>query len=321
MKIMKNTTIILLLVCFNALAIMAQDTETKQVSNSNKSLLGYWILKDGKPVSEPYMGGYLIDNQTNVMPQANSLEMVIQHRFGSLQNGFEDFLGIYGAANTRLGLNYSITDWVQVTFGTTKTFKLQDFGVKFNLLKQSRNNNCPVDITYYHNFSIDAREKSYFGYNYEFNNRFTFFNELLVTRKFADWLTVSVGGSLTHFNQVDSLYDHDKIALHFLGRIKVTPQSSIILNCDLPLNLDNMSEWSDYWTDYYVANGTTPAIDPTYNFGLGYEIATATHVFQVFVGSGNYLVPQYNVMKNDNKFFYSTKDLFIGFNITRQWNF
>ena len=89
----------------------------------------------------------------------------------------------------------------------------------------------------------------------------------------------------------------------------------------ISLNLDNMSEWSDYWTDYYVSQGMLAPAEPTYNFGLGYEIATATHVFQVFVGSGNYLVPQYNVMKNTNKFFESTKDIFIGFNITRQWNF
>jgi hypothetical protein len=50
-------------------------------------------------------------------------------------------------------------------------------------------------------------------------------------------------------------------------------------------------------------------------------VATATHTFQVFAGSSTFLVPQYTVMMNQNEFFKGTKYIFIGFNITRQWNF
>jgi hypothetical protein len=131
----------------------------------------------------------------------------------------------------------------------------------------------------------------------------------MVTRQFCKWFTMTAGGSFTHFNQVDSLYDHDKIALHVLGRIKFSPQSSIIINCDMPLKINGIKEWLEIKDQ------------PKYNFGIGYEVATATHTFQVFAGSANYLVPQYNVMKNQNEFFKGTKNIFIGFNITRQWNF
>lgn len=307
---MKKIIIVLFLAGFGISSILAQDTAAvKPAVNTNKSLLGYFIVREGKPVRTPYDGGMIIDNQTNVMPSAKSLEMVIQHRFGSIENGLSDFLGIYGSANTRLGLNYSITDWVQVGFGTTKNYKLQDFGLKVNLLKQSRDNKSPVDVTYYGNFSIDARDKSYFGEQYKFGNRVAYFNELMVTRQFCKWFTMTVGGSFTHFNQVDSLYEHDKIAFHVLGRIKFSPQSSVIINCDLPLKGEGIKEWLEIK-------------DPSkYNFGIGYEVATATHVFQVFVSSANYLVPQYNVMKNQYEFFKSTENIFIGFNITRQWNF
>lgn len=298
-----------MLVCFGISSVMAQDTVVTKKENKNKSLLGYFIVKGSKPVTESYASGILIDNQTNVMPQAKTLEFIIQHRFGSIENGLSDFLGIYGAANTRLALNYSITNWAQIGFGTTKTYKLQDFSLKINVLKQSRDNKSPVDVTYYGNFSLDARDKENFGEDFKFGNRAAYFNELMVTRKFCDWFTMTVGGSFTHFNQVDSLYEHDKIALHFLGRIKFSPQSSVILNCDLPLKIDGIKEWGEF---------TNP---PKYNFGIGYEVATATHVFQVFAGSANYLVPQYNIMKNENEFFKSTQNIFIGFNITRMWNF
>ncbi len=120
---------------------------------------------------------------------------------------------------------------------------------------------------------------------------------------------MEVAGSLTHFNQADSLYDHDKIAVHVLGRIKFSPQSSIIINCDIPLKVEGIKEWRHH----------SPT--PKYNFGIGYEVATATHVFQIFASSANFLVPQYNVMKNQSEFFKGSKNIFIGFNITRQWNF
>jgi hypothetical protein len=307
---MKKIVLIILVAWFGAGSVLAQDTqETKPAPNINKSLLGYFILKDSKPVVTPYEGGMVIDNQTSKTNSAKTLEMVIQHRFGSMQNGLSDFIGIYGAANTRLGLNYSITDWAQVGIGTTKNYKLQDLSLKINLLKQSKDKKSPLDVTYYGNFSVDARDQDYFGENYKFGNRIAYFNELLVTRKFCDWFSMSVAGSFTHFNQVDSLYEHDKIALHVLGRIKFSPQSSVIINCDIPLKLQGIAEWNEF---------TNP---PKYNFGIGYEVATATHTFQVFAGSSTFLVPQYTMTMNQNEFFKGTKYIFIGFNITRQWNF
>jgi hypothetical protein len=304
---MKNF-IIIILALFVATSVIAQDTTATKKENKNKSLLGYFILNDSKP-QITYEGGMLIENQTSYMATAKTLEFNIQHRFGSMENGLEDIFGIYGSANTRLALNYSILNWLQVGFGTTKNYKLQDFSVKANLLRQSKDGKSPVDVTYYGNLSLDARDESYFGENYNSANRAAFFNELLVSRQVTSWFTLSAGASFTHFNQVDSLYEHDKIALHFLGRIKFSPQSAIIINCDLPLQIQGIAEWSEF---------TNP---PKYNFGFGYEATTATHVFQIFAGSANYLVPQYNVMKNQEAFFQNIDNIFIGFNISRSWNF
>ena len=314
----KLMTLFMLTVVAPAL-IFAQDeqpAETKN-ENANKSLLGYWIAQGDKPVRNPYESGYLIDNMTNVIQTKGTLEFVIHHRFGTMDNGMSDLFGIYGTANTRLGLNYSITDWLQLGFGTTKTYKIQDFGLKANLLQQSRQEKVPVSVTYYGNWSIDARDEESFGTDYAFGNRCAFFNELLVTRKFADWFTLSVGGSFTHFNQVDSLYDHDRVALHFLGRLKVSPQTSVIFNYDLPLNINSMSEWADHHYDSAERERNDFQSNP--NLGFGVEIATSTHAFQIFAGTSTLLVPQYNTMKNFNKS--SKGDFFIGFNITRLWSF
>lgn len=317
---MKKISILLAIFWLFGMTTFAQDEEAKK-ENNNKSLLGYFMAHDSKPERFIYESGYLIDNQTCITPVAKTLEMVIQHRFGTMENGISDVYGIFGAANTRLGLNYGITDWLQIGFGSTKNYKLQDFGLKVNLIQQSRDKKIPVSVTYYGNWAIDARAEKFFGENYKFSNRFSFFNEVMVTRKFADWVSITLGGSFTHFNKVaeaDSA-DHDKISMHFLGRFKVSQQSSIIINCDLPLKIKGISEWTEF------VNHPEP------NIGIGWEIATMTHAFQVFLGTATYMVPQYNVMKNDKKFFGETvqedgKDKWIpgfviGFNITRLWNF
>jgi hypothetical protein len=307
---MKKISILLTLAWLFSLPTFAQDQEGKTAKeNKNKSLLGYWVANESSPERFIYENGYLVDNQTSVIPSAKSLEMMIQHRFGSMDNGISDLYGIYGpGANSRMGLNYSITDWLQVAYGISKQNMVSDIGLKINLIQQSRDKKIPVSVTYYHNFAIEGNSDNSYGINYKFTNRFSFFNEVLVTRKFCDWFTLSVGGSFTHFNMADSLYEHDKIALHFLGRIKLSQQSSILIDCDLPLNIDGIKEWPGEIKD-----------PPKPNFGIGWEIATMTHAFQLMVGTSTFMVPQYNVMYNQNDFFKG--DIFVGFNITRLWNF
>jgi hypothetical protein len=48
-----------------------------------------------KPVRFPFASGYLIDNQTTLVPVPGTLEFVMQHKFGSIENGMSDFFGIY----------------------------------------------------------------------------------------------------------------------------------------------------------------------------------------------------------------------------------
>src|SRR5690554_2059182 len=74
-----------------------------------------------RPVRFPFASGYLIDNQTTLIPVPGTLEFAIQHKFGSVENGMSDFLGIYSpGANIRLGLNYVPITNLQFGMGLTK---------------------------------------------------------------------------------------------------------------------------------------------------------------------------------------------------------
>jgi hypothetical protein len=289
---MKKLNIILIILFVLPLMISAQEEETTKVKS--------------KPVRPAFACPTVIDHQTVFIPTAKTLEFVIEHRFDRIEN-ISNLFGIYGSTNVRLGVNYSITDKLSVGFGTTKMRKLQDFRIKYNILEQTRDDKIPVAVTAYGNMGIDGRNESYFGQNYKFTNRLSYFAELIVARKFTHWLSIQVAGNFSHINRVDSLMEHDKIGISFSGRARISAQSSIVFNYGIPLDIKGIQEH------------TTLTNPPKDNFGIGWEIATSTHCFQIFVSSATDLSPQYTMMENQNDWL--NGDLFFGFTITRLWSF
>jgi len=102
--------------------------------------------------------------------------------------------------------------------------------------------------------------------------------------------------------------NHDVIGVGFNGRVKFSPQSSFIFQYDIPLNIKSISEQIDF-----------EAAKP--NFGIGYEVSTSTHAFQVFISTADGILQQDNYMYNTNDVSNGFSDLMIGFTITRLWSF
>ena len=227
--------------------------------------------------------------------------MLIQHRFGSMENGLSDFFGIYApGANLRLGFNYSLLDNLMLGYGLTKKNMYSDFQAKYALLQQTRSGRIPVALTLYGNMAIDGRSEEVFGMNYKFTNRFSYFGQVIVARKFTDWLSIQTQGSFTHYNSVEEQTDHDKIGVGVSGRIRFAAQSSFVFQYDYPFSVGGKSE-----------------SEP--NLGFGYEASTSTHIFQIFVSNAQGILPQDNYMYNQNDFMEG--ELMFGFTITRLWGF
>ena len=55
-----------------------------------------------KPVKNTFESVWIIDNQTVMVPLKKTFEMDIQHRFGTVENGYEDFWGFFAPSNIRL---------------------------------------------------------------------------------------------------------------------------------------------------------------------------------------------------------------------------
>lgn len=257
---------------------------------------------DRRPVRSPYEAVMLIDFPTTKTPTKGAFEMHIHHRFGTFGNGLSDLLGVYAPANIRMGLNYGVTDRISIGFGSEKNHKMQEFNLAYRFLDQTRSNNIPVALMYYGNIVIDARAKEAFGVNYKGSNRLSYFNQLLLSRKFSSSLTLHTGVSFSHFNSVDSLLEHDKIAWHIGGRMKLWSDNSFVFEYTLPLKPNNFAEHVEL---------TNP---PKAGLSLGLELGTSTHAFQVFVSNYQEIIPQQNVSFNQNSFF--DEGALIGFNIT-----
>ena len=294
---MKNTLLLILLSLFVCTNLFAQDEADPEKKEKDK------------PVRFAWESGLLIDQQTSQIPTVKTLRMVIQHKFGSLENGHSDLWGIYApAANIRLGLNYVIANNLEIGWGISKRKMYNDFNAKWTIFEQTRKNTIPVFVTVYANAAIEGSPDEDFGTEYQFNDRCSYFSELIVGRKVTDAITMQAGVSFSHANSVAAQYDHDRVGIHFSGRAKVSPQGAVIFNYDVPLKIDKISEQRPEWDNH-----------PKPNLSFGYEVSTSTHAFQIYMGNSEGILLQDIMMNNFNKI---EKDNFaIGFTITRLWGF
>jgi hypothetical protein len=273
-----------------------------------------------------FESGLLFDAQTATIPTKHTLEFVIQHRFGTADNGLKDLYGIWAPSNIRLGLNFTLLDNLMIGFGATKTKQMTDFQLKYNPIRQTRDDKIPVTVTLYGNMAVDGRPESTWGMtdasnHFKFSSRLSYFSQLLITRKFGRVVSLQVGPSFTHYNNVDSISDHDKVGISAAGRIKFSPQSAFIIACDWPLQIKQISEHTSF------VNPPKP------NLSLGIEISTSTHVFQIYLGTAQNILSQEDMMWNQNmwKIFkppttpawdeHKYTSFLIGLNITRLWSF
>jgi hypothetical protein len=255
-----------------------------------------------KPVRFTFGTTTLIENNTTETPYKGGLELEIKHRFSLIQN-YHNIFGIYGSANTRIGLNYGITDRLMVGAGTTKDYKLQDIQWKYLILQQTEDNSMPVSLSYFGNVVADLRTEENFGPAASFRqiHRLSYFTQLIVAHKINNMFSVQVAPSLIYFNSVPlnadttAGYKNLNIGLSAGARANLFGNHSLLLEYDQLLTKQ------------------TPDVPTRPNLSLGWEIGTATHSFQIFATNYSQIINQRNLVFNTIDF--KDADWLIGFNI------
>ncbi len=262
---------------------------------------------DRRPVRDVFNSTLLIDQHTNTGPYKGGLELIIHHRFGTMQNGLKDLVGIYAPSNIRMGFNYGITERLSVGIGTEKNNKIQDVYGKYLILQQKRTG-MPVSLSYLFQFGVDARNEEVFGNGYEFTNRLSYFNQLILSRKFGNKVSIQVAPSFMHFNAVDSTQWNDYIGISLGARVKLFNEFSVIAGYDQAFAImPNLRPASREARKEVL-------IEPKPNLGLGIEIGTPTHCFQVFAAHYDKIIPQKSMVYNQNTL--GEGEVLIGFNLT-----
>ena len=235
----------------------------------------------------------LIENQSNRVYSKGTIEMIMNHRFG-LVNGTNDMIGIWAPSDIRIAVNYSVTDRITVGFGTTKDSRLLDLSLKTALFRQTVDGKIPVSITYYGNVAANAMPKENF---YHTSDRYSYFNQLIIAKRFNKSFSLQIAPSFSHYNTIDSPMKNDLFAVEFGGRLKIASDISLLLDVNNPI--------------------TAQTVVPKPGFSIGTEFSTVGHSFQIFISNYRGIINQQNNMFNQNDFFEG--DFAIGFNISRTW--
>ncbi len=292
---MKIKTIVFLLLSFTAAArLSAQDNNLLNMLNDSMS-----AHKTKSYVTGTFKATHIINTQTIESPARYNLDFVIQHRFGQLNSGSYNFFGLDNAT-LRLGLDYGITDDLDVGIGRSSYLKTFDGYLKYKLLKQTESGSMPVSVSVLGSvtdYTQTELSETYLNTKY----RTAYAGELLIARKITSTLSLQVTPTWLHYNLVPTVEDkNDVFALGLGGRMKITKRMSIDAEYDVvPAN--------------QVVSTTVHN-----SFSLGWDIETGGHVFQlVFSNSQSMLETQYLTQTTGT---WGKGDIFFGFNISRDFN-
>lgn len=283
---------------------VSDDDSTGTVDESGEDLMG---LLDDQPQGPNYASATfkttrLINGHTVENVGKGVLDFKILHRFGMLNQGVKDFFGLDNAV-TKLAFDYGVTDWLMIGIGRSGFEKEYDGYFKAKLFRQRQGRGLPVTLSYMGGISIRTLDAIQLepnlkpGQEYFISNRLFYVNQLLIARKFNQWLSLQIMPTHVHFNLVPTAAEkNDVLAIGFGGRLKVSRRISIT------------GEWY-YTLPGYKLNGYRNALS------LGVDIETGGHVFQLLFTNSTGVTERNFIGQTTGD--WANGDVRFGFNISR----
>lgn len=259
------------------------------------------LLNDEKPKTDyayaTFKSTRIILGQSIENPAKGTLQFLIEHNFGRVNQGAYEFFGL-DQSTIRLGLEYGINDYLSVSIGRSSYQKTVDGALKVKILRQSTGaRNMPISVSYYNDMAVNALKWQDNTRKNYFSSRLSFTHQLLIARKFSNAFSLQLSPTLIHKNLVAKRTDpNDIYALGAGGRVKVTQRTS--LNAEY----------------FYLFNGNA---DNTLQnaFSVGCDIETGGHVFQIRLTNAQPMFERAFI--SETKGNWSKGDLYLGFTINR----
>lgn len=287
--------LILLSILLNAFVVFSQDDDLEKLLEQNGP-------KAKDFVSASFKTTRLINFHTLETVGRRSLDFRISHRFGDINSGAYNAWGIDGGASIRLALEYSFDGRFMFGIGRTSYQKMADGFLKYRLLRQTTDNKMPITVTLftsaYHTFMKDPHQGTGLPAYYEkVSDRVSYVNQIIIGRKFSEAFSFQIAPTHVHYNLVyDATDKNDMFLIAAALRLKYTKRQAITIEYAYRLNKYTNAVFYD-------------------SFGIGWEIETGGHVFQMHLTNSFGLA--------DNQFYtYTTGSwknfgIRLGFNISR----
>ncbi len=244
-----------------------------------------------------------------------NMQFMIIHHFGEIWNekeGGSNFARLFGmngnVASTYMSFDYTPIQWLNLGVAFAGLSNLEGFA-KFKILRQQTGlHNYPVSIVWLANANFNA-SKSVVAPNDFGWNKFSYLNQLLVSRKFNEKLSLQVMPSIVHKNIISYGFGnkHSVYSLGVGGRYKINDKKAITFEYTRQFNMyknviDKTSEIVNY----------SPNL-----FSLGWDWDTGGHIFQFFVTNSTFATNINQLTVNQERT--RLGQLSLGFNLNRSY--
>ena len=203
----------------------------------------------------------IVNLESTKLAAKGDMYFVVAHRFGYFDKGFEDFFGL-DEANTRLQFVYGITNGVTIHASRSGFQKTYEFATKYRIFGQKKQG-FPFEIVGFNSLAINTELEKTTLPKLEFSDRLAYVNQILISKKFNDNLSLEIAPTHFHQNYVtNNSQDNSQFALGFGGRYKFTKRWSFNMDYASHLNRASNSVFKN-------------------PLSIGFDLETGGHVFQM----------------------------------------
>lgn len=276
---------IFIAIFFSSLTTFAQDDLLNELDTNS----------DDQEVISAFKSVKIVNLESTKLVAKGDLFFVVAHRFDYINTGIDEFFGLDNA-NTQLKFIYGLSENIAIQLGRSSLQKTIDMGIKYNIIKQ-RNNGSPVAIVGFNSLAINTQMKKAQFPNLVFDNRLSFVNQLLISRKFSDKFTFQLAP--THFHENTVIIDeqnNSQFSLGLGGRYKLTNRLSLNLDYAAHLNRAQSSTFKN-------------------PLSIGLDLETGGHVFQLHFTNARAMHESGFLGQTSGDFFKG--DIAFGFNLVR----
>ena len=265
--------------------------------NAQDDLMDFFDEGDAPSVvTSAFKAGRIINVQSPETSGKGEMNFIIAHRFGRISDGWYALFGLDNA-QMRMGLDYGVTDQLQVGVARSSFGKTLEANVKWRFVEQQKGGGSPVSLTGYSVLMRDGMRFPTDGIVRKDVHRISYVHQLVVSRKCSPELSLALVPSLVHRNLVDNAAMANDVGTIGAGfRYK--------LNNRLSVN-----------GEYHYLLPRPVEDDFVNSLSLGLDIETGGHVFQLHVTNSRGMFERAFLAETTSR--WQDGDLYFGFNINR----